>query len=112
MRKNQNSAIQIISLAAVYNKNKRPVSHEQANTDPGILPLSCLLVVTLGGIQADLHREIKRALRGFMSVTSAASIASIQHTGRGIAQVLDPVGEAGEVGAVDLCQGLGAVAVI
>ena len=56
--------------------------------------------------------EIKRALRGFKSVVFVAGIASIKHTGRGIAQVLDPVGEAGEVGAVDLCQGLGAVAVI
>ena len=55
---------------------------------------------------------IKRALRGFKSVASAAGIASIQHTGRGITQALDPVGEAGEVGAVYLCQGLGAVAVI
>ena len=26
------------------------------HTDPGILPLSCLLVVTLGGIQGDFHR--------------------------------------------------------
>ena len=56
--------------------------------------------------------EIKRALRGFKSVTSAACIASIKHTGRGIAQVLDPVGEAGEIGAVDLRQGLGAVAIV
>ena len=31
----------------VYNKNKRPVGHEQANTDPGILSLSSLLVMTL-----------------------------------------------------------------
>ena len=56
--------------------------------------------------------EIKRALDGFKSVASAAGITSIKHTGRGIAQVLNPVGEAGEIGAVDLCQGLGAVAVI
>ena len=40
----------------VYRKNKRPVGHEQATTDPGILLLSCLLVVTLGGYQADFHR--------------------------------------------------------
>ena len=32
-------------------KNKRPVGHEQANTDPGILPLASLLVVTLGEIR-------------------------------------------------------------
>ena len=44
------------ALPFVYRKNKRPVGHEQANTDPGILPLACLLVVTLGGIQVDLHR--------------------------------------------------------
>ena len=49
---------------------------------------------------------------GFKSVTSAANIASINHTGRGITQALDPVGEAGEIGAVDLCQGLVAVAVV
>ena len=56
--------------------------------------------------------EIKRALRGFKSVASAAGIASIEHTGRGVAQALNPVGEAGEVGAVDLRQGLAAVAVV
>ena len=43
-------------LEQAYRKNKRPVGHEQATTDPGILPLACLLVVTLGGIQADFHR--------------------------------------------------------
>ena len=42
---------------SVYRKNKRPIGHWQANTDPGILlPLSCLLVVTLGEIQTDFHR--------------------------------------------------------
>ena len=37
-----------VGVYRVYRKNKRPVGHEQANTDPGILPLACLLVVTLG----------------------------------------------------------------
>ena len=40
----------------VYNKHKRPVGHKQANINPGMLPLACLLVVTLEGIQADFHR--------------------------------------------------------
>ena len=50
-------------------KNKRPVGHEQANTDPGILPLACLLVVTLGGNQADFHQRpgILQSVSGFIS---------------------------------------------
>ena len=39
----------ILICMTVYRKHKRPVGHEQANTDPGILPLSCLLVMTTGG---------------------------------------------------------------
>lgn len=36
-----------LTFEAIYKKQKRPVGHEQADTDPGILPLSCLLAVTL-----------------------------------------------------------------